>query len=75
MCVCGYDGKGYCPLFEGDAVVQNMISNAPKIYALSAGVCHTNNRISYECFVTMSSQNLAAYLAWIVNANLYLNNQ
>lgn len=70
-CICGYDGQGRCPLFEGDSEVTQMISNFPAIAALSLGTCHASNPYSYECFSTMSSANLNTYLKWLANAVLY----
>ncbi|OMJ69173.1 hypothetical protein SteCoe_33171 [Stentor coeruleus] len=74
-CTCSYNGKAYCPLFEGDTQVQNMITGIQKILPNNIN-CHTLNRFSYECFATMyGDQAFTDYLAWAANAQLYLNNE
>ena len=74
-CACGYDGNGYCPLFEGDSIVQNMISTMGTIITLSMKYCHTNNRFGYNCFAGTGSANFATYLNWAANAQLYWQNE
>jgi hypothetical protein len=72
-CECGYDGKKYCPLFEGDAQVVSMISSWKKLFENSIHTCNGLRRWSYACFVQINSVAFENYLAWALNASLYLD--
>ncbi|OMJ87849.1 hypothetical protein SteCoe_10330 [Stentor coeruleus] len=73
-CLCSYDGKSYCPLFEGDSQVQQLIQGMPTINSYSSQ-CHTLNRFGYACYVNMPSTALSYYLTWAANAELYWGNE
>lgn len=74
-CTCSYNGKAYCPLFEGDTQVQAMITGIQTILPYNIN-CHTLNRFSYECFVASANTTITSdYVTWAANAQLYLNNQ
>ena len=72
-CQCGYDGKSYCPLFEGDSQVVSMISSWQALFKSSNYKCNGLNRWSYACFYGINPVAYENYLAWAVNASLYLN--
>lgn len=72
-CECGYDGKSYCPLFEGDSEVVAMISSWQVLFKSSNFKCNGLNRWSYACFYNINPIAYENYLAWAVNATLYLN--
>lgn len=71
-CVCGIndDGESYCPLFEGDPIVQSMISNWVSINALNEK-CNAQRRWGYECFSTMSASSLTAWYNWAAGFSQY----
>ncbi|OMJ75700.1 hypothetical protein SteCoe_25108 [Stentor coeruleus] len=70
-CICGYDGNGYCPLFEGDFALQDSISNISNILPFIEK-CHTFSRFSYNCYFGYGALNL--FLPWKATADLYFNN-
>lgn len=76
-CTCGLDGNSYCPLFEGDAPVLNLIYNWKNLinnYALKTP-CNTMNRWGYACFAASSNfETQAAYYNFSIYASQYLKN-
>ena len=69
-CMCGYDGNGYCPLFEGDEIVQEyIVKNLSRI--VTDLKCNTLRRFSYYCAAGKKSYE---YATWAANALLYLEN-
>mmetsp|Transcript_11926 Transcript_11926/g.11991 ORF Transcript_11926/g.11991 Transcript_11926/m.11991 type:complete len:487 (+) Transcript_11926:503-1963(+) len=71
-CQCGYteSGSGYCPLFAGDAVAQNMINSwIILLKSYSTGYCNTMRRWGYQCFV---GQNANAELAFNTFMQYYI---
>ena len=72
-CTCNFEMVEYCPLFEGDTVVVNMISQWKGLFTASNGACSTVDRWSYACFAGQDAV-LSDYVAFAANAALYLNN-
>jgi hypothetical protein len=48
-CTCGFNGRGYCPAFEGDSSLQNAINYFKKV-AENNMQCAPNKGISALCF-------------------------
>lgn len=71
-CACAYDGDQYCPQFEGDEFVQNMIPMFNMITAYSVSSCSTLDPYSYACFVQSDNVTFNYYLAWSY-LNYYYN--
>ena len=70
-CECGYSGKSYCPLFEGDKEVVEMITLWKKLFSYSTMFCNGLSRWSYACFFEGSSY--SDYLAWSLKKILYFD--
>jgi len=66
-CVCGFDGNGYCPAFEGDSNLQNAIKSLNKINSVK---CNQDLRISAGCF-ERSLLNLLEYYYFDSNMSMY----
>jgi hypothetical protein len=73
FCECGLDGKGYCPLFEGDEEVQNMISAWKTLVDQSgSNVCHAMHPYNYACYVGFDNSTLMnTFLNYIQYVELY----
>jgi hypothetical protein len=74
-CTCGLDGQGYCPLFEGDLIVTQMINSWKQLLpGVINNTCHTNNRLSYACFAGFSNQTLlSSYVNFALLSQLYFD--
>ncbi|OMJ80381.1 hypothetical protein SteCoe_19375 [Stentor coeruleus] len=73
-CTCSYDGNSYCPLFEGDSQVKQMIQGVQTLITFNYK-CNTLSRFSYNCYVKMQQSYFQYFLNWKANADLYLQNE
>ncbi|OMJ84626.1 hypothetical protein SteCoe_14217 [Stentor coeruleus] len=78
-CACGLDGNSYCPLFEGDAPVLDLVYNWKNLITnyIKANPCNTMNRWGYACFAAplgTSFNTQAAYYNFTIYSSQYLNN-
>ncbi|OMJ70370.1 hypothetical protein SteCoe_31662 [Stentor coeruleus] len=69
-CSCAYDGEQYCPQFEGDEFVQNIVPLFNLIANYSTSNCNSLVPTSYACFALSDNVTLSYYLRWS-----YLNYQ